>query len=212
MKKLIATIVCLGMIGFAGLANATPYSFDMGADSSVDTSGTVDVLQMYALMNTDLDDVLFDLNVGESYDFYFATIGTDEIALGSEDYDTGTLTAILDFDNPDIDQSVLGGSQGMTTIITYGTVFYTYTLSGWSVVWADPVIVDFGNGGQLTIELDDLIHSAFGGDPSGSEDVYARVTLNTAPSPVPEPSTVMLVGTGLLGMIAFGRKRFNKKA
>jgi hypothetical protein len=31
------------------------------------------------------------------------------------------------------------------------------------------------------------------------------------PAPVPEPSTVMLVGAGLLGMIAFGRKRFNKK-
>ena len=31
-------------------------------------------------------------------------------------------------------------------------------------------------------------------------------------TPVPEPSTVMLVGAGLLGMIAFGRKRLNKKA
>jgi hypothetical protein len=31
------------------------------------------------------------------------------------------------------------------------------------------------------------------------------------PAPVPEPSTILLVGTGLLGMIAFGRKRFNKK-
>ncbi|MBW2164222.1 MAG: PEP-CTERM sorting domain-containing protein [Deltaproteobacteria bacterium] len=28
---------------------------------------------------------------------------------------------------------------------------------------------------------------------------------------VPEPSTILLVGTGLLGMIAFGRKRLNKK-
>ena len=36
----------------------------------------------------------------------------------------------------------------------------------------------------------------------------------TEPStaPVPEPSTVLLVGTGLLGIVAFGRKQLNKKA
>ena len=31
-------------------------------------------------------------------------------------------------------------------------------------------------------------------------------------NPVPEPSTILLVGTGLLGIIGFGRKRLNKKA
>ena len=31
-------------------------------------------------------------------------------------------------------------------------------------------------------------------------------------APVPEPSTILLVGTGLLGIIGFGRKRLNKKA
>ena len=30
--------------------------------------------------------------------------------------------------------------------------------------------------------------------------------------PVPEPSTILLVGTGLIGIIGFGRKRLNKKA
>ncbi len=30
--------------------------------------------------------------------------------------------------------------------------------------------------------------------------------------PVPEPSTMLLMGTGILGLVAYGRKRFNLKA
>jgi hypothetical protein len=39
-------------------------------------------------------------------------------------------------------------------------------------------------------------------DPSGGD----------APAPVPEPSTILLMGTGILGLVAYGRKRYNKKA
>ena len=33
-----------------------------------------------------------------------------------------------------------------------------------------------------------------------------------ATAPVPEPSTILLMGTGILGLVAYGRKRYHKQA
>ena len=35
-------------------------------------------------------------------------------------------------------------------------------------------------------------------------------TSDGVPSPIPEPATLLLIGTGLVGLAAFGRKRFKK--
>ena len=66
-------------------------------------------------------------------------------------------------------------------------------------IW-DNVIDELG-AGDLRIGI-----HVQGFDGEGSESFVNN------PAPVPEPSTVLLVGTGLIGMIAFGRKRLNKKA
>jgi hypothetical protein len=113
--------------------------------------------------------------------------------------DPGNMTAWVDFDNPDLIQAVGGKSIGFKG-------GFLWNIHGWNLTWDDPVVVDFGNGGQFALELDDVGYSSWGWQgPAGSADVYATVTLNSAP--VPEPATVLLIGTAFLGFGLFRRRQ-----
>lgn len=204
MKKFLGFLCAVVLVfGVVGTVSATQYTFDMGDNSWVDTSGTDNALQMYANVNPNLDNVIYSLQEGESYTFYFATIGTTEGWINNDDVNPGTLTAYVEFDNPDLMQAIGGTSIGFSA--------WFHFVQGWNLTWNDPVVVDFGNGGQFTIELSDVEYSSWWWQgPNGSADVYATVTLDSAP--VPEPSTMLLLGMGLLGAAGFGRKRLTKKA
>lgn len=202
MKKLLVFLCALSLVlGVSGIAGATPYTFDMGADSNVDTSGTNAVLAMYAILNPNLDDIIFSLEEGESNTFFFATFGTTEGWINDDDLNPGSLTAHVDFDNPDLIQAIGGTSIGFTA----GWNFF----QGWNLTWDDPVVVDFGAGGQFEIELEDVGYTGwFWTGPDGTADVSATITLNSAP--IPEPATMLLLGAGLLGFAGLGRKKFQK--
>ena len=127
--------------------------------------------------------------MGESYTFHFATIGTTEswVNPGEDDTNPGKLIATLDFDNPDLEEGVVGASLGVS--LFFGTV------QGWDVTWEGPVEVSFGDGGKFSISLSNASYRGLL-SPAGTDCVDATVTLIA--EPVPLPGAVWLLGSGLL--------------
>ncbi len=84
----------------------------------------------------------------------------------------------------------------------------------------DPLIgvtIDTNWGGWDSSRLsftDDSVAFNWGGLSAAANSTYFNVALEFGPGgdPVPEPSTILLMGAGLLGMAGYGRKRMVKKS
>ena len=198
LKVMVVLAATLFVIGSAGSASA--FLFELGANSSVDVSGTMSALEMYANLNGDLDSYSFDLQVGESSDwFLFGTFGTTESWVNDDDLVPGIILATLDFDNPDLAQAGPGQAVGHSCLAGL--------FQGWDLTWDGPITMNFGNGGVLEITFSD---AGFDGvlSPAGSADVYAQIKFITEPTGIvtPLPGAVWMLGTGLIGLIGLRRK------
>jgi hypothetical protein len=203
MKRLFTILCALTLTcAISNPSGAASFMFYMGDNSSVDTSKTNDVLQLEAVLNDKLDDLSFDLEEGKSETFYFATFSTDETWIDDDDLNPGTVTAYVDFDNPELQQAIGGTSIGFSAFFHF--------IQGWNLSWENPVEVNFGpqESGQFIVGLSDV--SSFSWFWMGPDDsclaanVYATVTLNSAPVPI--PSAAWLLGSGLLGLLGLRRK------
>jgi hypothetical protein len=213
LPKILVFLCTMSLIfGFAGIATATPmsYEFQMGDDSYIDTSGTADPgLVMWAHVYSQVHELVFTLNEGESKTFLFARIGTHEDWINDDDLEPGEIIAYVDFDDPDITKAIPG--------TTVGFAGWFHFFQGWSLVWDDVEPIQFGDGGLFSLDLTDASYrSGFWLGPDGLcgnayANVYATVTLEKAPNPIQEPATMLLLGSGLIGLGFLGRKRLFKK-
>ncbi len=199
MKKLLVFLCAIALVfTMAGSASAVPIVFDVadGPDSSVTLSNvsTLGWTSISADLVTDLDDQIFSLDDGESYTFDFFLLTVTGLGLGTAD-----LQATLAFDSPPGYQVTGSGSGGWFTI--FGII------SGGCLTWADmPQTLTLTDGNYFDVDFENVLIAGLG----NTTTVSATVTAHAAP--VPEPSTILLVGTGLIGIIGFGRKWLNKKA
>ncbi len=62
--------------------------------------------------------------------------------------------------------------------------------------------------GDSSLEIDFSFYSAFGGS---KYDTIQTDNIMIESAPVPEPATMLLLGTGLIGLAGFGRRKIKKK-
>ena len=196
MKKLFVLLCALTLVlGMVGSASALGFTLDSYAVKLNDSDPG---LVLYWEPILEVSASIGDLEVGDAVTFKLFELGTKEESVGWDDIWWKDIEVDFDFSSPD----VLGTGEGHTR--------GKYIGDKGVVRWDNPTSFIFGDTGLFTI---DLLDAKFG--TPGSADIFAKLTYvsaDTAAAPVPEPATILLMGTGLLGLVAYSRKRYSKKS
>ncbi len=215
MRRLVIVLsVAVLVFGAVSFAGATSVDFEIGADNWIKSPDNLKF--EYNIYGT-LPGFKFSLEEGQTTDpFNYALVKN----IISGDDDEYNITGFLDFDLPagiSVDNPVANPGTFKITSANNKCGKGGCKKNGNAILTFQSVDVPFGfeNSGLFTVQLygfnvkwsDKCCSSS-----KWTKTITATVTLTKAPnqpSPVPEPSTLLLLGSGILGAAVFLRRRRN---